>query len=117
MNKIYKRIFNEAEVENIIFDSANDVRDYIKLKSKEYGSKNEFLSSEEYHKLYPSIKYIFDIEKQDYKKKADQAMFEVGVDFGDRVRYVLPNMFGGIIDYTGVVVNKAGVPYVKYDKG
>ena len=115
--KSYRSIYSEESdnKEILIFDSAQEVRDYIEVKSKEYGGTNQYLSSEEYKNLYPQILYLFDIEKAIYKKKGIEAMSKAGISFGDRVEYVVASPWGYTEKYTGTVIDKKGIPYVKFD--
>ena len=98
------------------FTSYNDAQEWIKSKSKEYKSKNEFLTSQEYKNALPDINALYEIEKSDYSKKAKQAMGESGVKIGDRVIYdhVTPI---GVEAYSGEIVDRQGIPFVKFDEG
>lgn len=100
-----------------ILSSYKEAVDWIEKKSKEYGGKNKFLSSDEYKKMYPIIKNLHDIEKMKTASKAEKAMKEVGAKFGDRVRYDYVSPFMNVAEYTGTIINKNGIPYVKLDKG
>lgn len=105
------------EQEILIFDSYKDALDWIKIKSNEYGSKNAFLSSDEYRSVYPYLDNLYQNEKELYRKTAEDAMADVGIQFGDRVYYDYLGSFFDVDTYTGIVINKNGIPYVKYDKG
>lgn len=52
------------------FKSMEEVQDWIRKKSKEYGSKNKFLSSKEYRDVYPEIKKL-------YSKKSRSKQVEI----------------------------------------
>ena len=103
-----------------ILNSYQDALDYIEMKSAQLG-KNEFLSSPEYKKLYPLVSKLYATEKElkrmELESEAKEAMEKANVRFGDRVHYTFLDMFMGATHYTGVVVNRNGIPYVKYDKG
>ena len=98
------------------FPSYDDAQEWIKSKSKEYKSKNEFLASQEYKDALPDINALFKVEKADYSKKAKSAMQESGVKIGDRViyDYVTPI---GVETYSGQIVDRQGVPFVRFDNG
>lgn len=98
------------------FESLEEANDWIDKKINEYGSKNKFLSSDEYKKAYPQIEKLHKQEKQDFNEAAKKAMKESGVDFGDRVEYSRANPFGEVFVYEGVIENKNGLPKVKLDK-
>ncbi len=118
MYEKYKKIFRENT--RPILNTYQDAMDYISMKQKEMG-RDEFLSSDEYKKIYPLIKKLHSVEKslnkQETKKLAQKAMEEAGVSFGDRVEYVFFDMFMGANHYTGTIIDKNGIPYVTYDKG
>jgi hypothetical protein len=98
------------------FTSYDDAQEWIKSKSKEYKSKNEFLTSQEYKDALPDINALYEIEKSDYSKKAKQEMDKSGVKIGDRViyDYVTPI---GVETYSGQIIDRQGVPFVKFDEG
>ena len=98
------------------FPSYDDAQEWIKSKSKEYKSKNDFLASQEYRDALPDINALFKVEKADYSKKAKEAMRESGVKIGDRVvyDYVTPI---GVETYSGQIVDRKGVPFVRFDNG
>jgi len=106
--------------ETPIFSDYEDALHYINVKQKEIG-KNIYLSSDEYKKIYPIVKKLYDVKKelnhQKTRKDAEKAMNEAGVSFNDKVEYTYMDMFMGANHYTGIVINKNGIPYVKYDKG
>ena len=98
------------------FPSYDDAQEWIKSKSKEYKSKNDFLASQEYRDALPDINALFKVEKADYSKKAKEAMRESGVKIGDRVvyDYVTPI---GVETYSGQILDRKGVPFVRFDNG
>jgi hypothetical protein len=96
------------------FPSYDDAQEWIKSKSKEYKSKNEFLASQEYKDALPDINALFKVEKADYSKKAKAAMQESGVKIGDRVMYDYVTPIG-VETYSGQIVDRQGVPFVRFD--
>jgi len=112
--KKYKSLFEE---ENIVFEDYKDALKWIDLKVKEYKSKNAFLVSNEYKTIYPYINDLYNIEKEERKKEVDDIMKSVGIKYGDKVEYTYVSPFFTTEKYTGIVVNRNGIPYVKYDKG
>ena len=93
-----------------------ETADWIKARSKDYPSRQEFLRSEEYKKAYPYLVELYKAEKLKTVEAAKQAMAEVKANFGDRVRYDYVTPFA-VEEYTGVITDRAGIPYIKLDKG
>ena len=100
----------------LFFDSYADALKYVDDRAKDYSSKNEFYSSEEYKKLFPILKNIHKIEIDEWAKSAESAMSDVDVKYGDEVEYSHVTPFGVEI-YTGKVVSRKGIPHVKFDVG
>lgn len=98
------------------FTSYQDALAYVDMRAKDFKNKNEFLLSEEYKQIYPHIVELYKTEKADYAKVAKKAMDEVGVNFGDRVYYDFVSPFN-VENYSGVIANRDGLPYVKLDEG
>ena len=94
-----------------------EVDSYFKAKSKQYGSKNAFFASDEYRKVYPQISKLFDSEKCAIASRANKAMQEAGVKFGDKVEYSTASAFGEIFEVRGKIIEKRGAAIVKLDKG
>lgn len=94
--------------------SVDDVENLIKQKSKEYGSRNTFLASNEYKNLYPQIKKIYTENKGKFIEKGQKALRESGVKAGDRVS-TLAQGFGGGEEISGTVIMRDGIPYVNLD--
>ena len=91
-----------------------DVENLISEKSKQYGSKNAFLASDEYKTLYPQVEKIYKEAKGEFVGKATKAMEESGVKVGDRVS-TLAQGFAGGTSVNGTIIMRNGVPYVKLD--
>ena len=106
----------KAAEESPRFTSYEDAQKWIEGKSKEYKNKNEFLASQEYKDALPDINALYKVEKADYAKKAKDAMDESGVKIGDRVIYDYVTPFGAET-YSGTIVDRDGVPFVKFDEG
>ena len=101
----------------ISFDSYADAMEYADKRSKDYSSKNEFYASDEYKTLLPVLKEMYKIEVGEWAKSADKAMKSAGVKPGDKVRYTNIGSFMSAEDYSGVIVLRKGIPYVKLDPG
>lgn len=111
-----QRFINEQKQK--IFASYQDSLDWIVKRAKKLGmTKNEFLTTDEYKKLYPIIDILYRAEKAKTVKAAEKIMKEVGVSFGDRVEYRYVGSFMSVEDYTGEIVSRKGIPFVKLDKG
>ena len=100
----------------VSFTTFDEAQAWIDAKAKEYGGKNKFLASEEYKEVNPVIQKLYAQMIDKYRAGAEQAMQEVGVTFGDRVRWDYVTPFG-VTEYTGKIVSRNGVPYVKFDEG
>lgn len=94
------------------WQSIEDANKWIDDKATEYGSKNKFLTSDEYKNAYPEISDLYKQTKNKFSDDADKAMKEVGAKFGDSVEYSEANPFGEVFVYEGKIINRNGVPYV-----
>lgn len=99
------------------FTSYADAQKWIEQEAKKYDSKNEFYSTDEYKNAYPLIKELWNLEHNKIAYKSEKAMKEAGVKFGDAVFYDNVNPFGYAEEYTGIIVERNGIPYVKLDEG
>lgn len=99
------------------FRTYEEATAWLEKKYREYGGKNKFLSSDEYREVYPEIKRLSDKARSGLRGDAERAMKEAGVRFGDRVEWhqVQPFMMGVDV-FTGTIVDKKGIPYVKLDR-
>ena len=101
-----------------MFKTMQEAQDWIETESKKYPSKNAFYASSKYHKAYPLIKKLSDDQcKKKHALKvieAEKAMKEAGVKFGDSVFYDYVCIFN-VITYEGKIINRKGIPYVKFD--
>lgn len=64
------RLSNYLNEQN--FSSIEDVKNWIQTKSKEYGSKNKFYSSDEYKEAYPQIKKIYNKAKKKQRQQSKE---------------------------------------------
>lgn len=94
-------------------ETMEDVNTWIDTKSKEYGSKNEFLTSKEYAEAYPKIKIIQAKEIESYNIKATES---TGLNVGDRVHYAAVSPYGIAEELEGVVVKYRGAIRIKLDQ-
>ena len=120
IGKLVNQYFKKGKVnikdnDNYILNTIEDVENLIFEKSKEYGGRNKFFSSNEYKTLYPKIEKIYLKEKDDYILKGEQALKESDIKIGDRVEN-LSSGFGEYNTITGTVILKSGIPYVKLDE-
>lgn len=95
------------------WQSIEEVNKWMDDKTKEYGSKNKFLASEEYKNAYSEINNLHKQSKNKFTDNANEAMKEVGAKFGDRVEYSAASPFGEVFVYEGEIINRNGVPYIK----
>ena len=103
------------------FKNYKEAQDWMNNRMSEYESANRFYASEEYREAYPAIKEASDREKNNQSSslavEARQAMTEAGVKFGDRVSYQHVGRFMTVEEYTGIIINRKGIPFVKFDEG
>ena len=108
------------EANDLTFASYDDALLWLEKESKKYKSKNDFYSSYEYKKVYPVINELYMLERRkDESKEREEAkiaMEQAGVKFGDRVGYDYI-YYLQVEEYTGEVVSRNGIPYVKLDEG
>lgn len=105
----------DSELYNI--NTAEDVDRLISVKSKQYGSKNKYLESDEYKKAYPVIKAIHDKDKTTYIEEGQRALEAEGLDHGDYVEYSGEDIIPGQIEVAKGTLISTGkkAPYVKLD--
>ena len=103
--------------EKILFGTYKEAMDWINKEAKKHDSKNDFYTTAEYKKIYPILKILHAAEVQKKATSAQKAMKEVDVEFDDKVKYDFVSPFMSVEEYSGVVINKKGIPYVKLDSG
>jgi len=103
------------EINNMNLTSYKEAQLWINSESKKYKSKNEFYRSDEYSKLYPHIKKLYEKEQDMEAQRAQKIMETVKLNFGDKVEYTAVGLFFNTITLTGTIVNIKGIPHVKYD--
>lgn len=94
-----------------------DASKWMDEQSKKYKSKGAFYGSDEYKKAYPKLKELYDAERKETSKSAERAMNEAGVKYGDKVSYSNITPFGFSEEYSGIIVERNGLPKVKFDEG
>jgi len=99
-----------------MFETYEEAQRWIEKKSKEYGGRNRFFSSEEYKKHYRQIQKLHAKESEPYKKRAMEAMSEAGVKPGDKVLYDVVSPYGFVCEAKGKIVMRRGIPYVVLTK-
>ena len=103
--------------EKTLFGTYQEALDWINKTAKKYDSKNAFYASDEYKKVYPILTILHDAETNKWAKVAAKAMKKVDVKFGDKVKYDFVSPMMRVEKYSGTVINKNGIPYVKLDSG
>lgn len=101
----------------INFITYADGSQWMKEQSKKYQSKGAFYGSDEYKKAYLKLKELYDAEHKETSKFAQKAMNEVGAKYGDRVLYINVTPFGFQEEYSGIIIERNGLPRVKFDEG
>lgn len=90
--------------------------EWINTKAKEYGSKNAFFSSSEYKIAYPKIKKLQKQAQTDFSEYAKSELKKSGLKIGDKVRYGYVGLFFNATEYSGVLIERNSIPYVKLDE-
>jgi len=90
---------------------------WIESRAKQYKSMNEFYCSDEYKAAYPLIKKMHEVEVSAFAKKAMGELKKSGLKIGDRVEYDYVSPFFTVTTYTGKIIERLGMPYVKFDAG
>jgi len=106
----------EPGSKHVLPESYSEMTEWVNKRSQEYGGKNKFLTSDEYRNAYPYLMELYKAEKQKTAGVAAKAMAEVGAKEGDQVFYDYVNPFG-VEKYSGRIVLRDGIPYVKLDEG
>ena len=100
-----------------VFTSYDDAIKWMEEQSKKYKSKGAFYGSDEYKQAYPVIQKLYKEEKDIFGKKGQEIMLGEGLNFGDSVFYDSISPFGLSENYSGIIVNRDGVPYIKLVEG
>ena len=102
-----------ALAEDKPYHDLDSAQEWIKKKSKEYGSKNEFLSSQEYKDHYPHIEKLHNASKSEHASVGQKALSDAGQKEGDEVYYDHIGPFMSVTKLRGKIVHKDGVPHVR----
>lgn len=94
--------------------SVKAIEAHIEAKSREYGSRNEYLASDEYKALYPKVEAVYAENKRQIVIQAVDRMTKAGVKEGDRVEALAQGLAGGV-PVQGKLFMKAGIPHVRLD--
>ena len=102
---------------NLLPESHAETNAWIDIRAKDRSiSRNEFLTTDEYKAAYPYLQQLYRAEKLKTAATAVKAMAEVKVNFEDRVGYDYVTPFG-VEPYTGEIISRNGIPYIKLDEG
>ena len=92
--------------------------EWINKKSKEYGGKNRFFTSQEYRDKYTEIQKLYIESLTNISLKGEAAMEEVGAKEGQRVYYDKVGFWGEVEHQEGIIkIDRNGMPKVKLDFG
>ena len=95
------------------FDNYQDAWAFVEKQAKKYSSKGAYYASEEYKKLFPTLKALAGTHNVDLAAKAKISMKEAGVKNGSCVEYLDANPWGMVFEYKGKVkLDKQGIPFV-----
>jgi len=99
------------------FADYSEALDWVELKAKNFKSLNEFYTSEEYKSAYPLIRKMYEVEQSNFVKKAKTELKKAKLKISDKVMYDFVSPFFNVTQYTGTIVERNGIPYVKLDAG
>ena len=99
------------------FSDYSEALQWIKLKAKGFKSAKEFYASEEYKSAYPLIRKMYEVEQAAFAKKGMEELQKAGLKIGDKVAYDFVSPFFNVEAYTGKIIERMGIPYVKLDSG
>lgn len=106
-----------GKIDDFNFTSYADAQVWMNENSKKFKNQNDFYASDEYKSAYPIIQQLYKVEQKSYAAKAQQAMVEANVKFGDKVNYDYITPFLQSEKYSGTIIERDGIPYVKLDDG
>jgi len=108
---------SERGSKSLLPESHAETNAWIDIRAKDRSiSRNEFLTTDEYKAAYPYLQQLYRAEKLKTAATAVKAMAEVKVNFEDRVGYDYVTPFG-VEPYTGEIISRNGIPYIKLDEG
>lgn len=97
------------------FSSYDQALEWVEGKVREYGGRNRFLSSDEYKRALPEIRRLYDEWHSGYSARKGSELAAAGLQPGDLVEYTAVSPFGFADTFTGQIVMRKGVPWVKID--
>jgi hypothetical protein len=106
-----------GKIDDFNFTSYADAQVWMNENSKKFKNQNDFYASDEYKSAYPIIQQLYKVEQKSYAAKAQQAMVEANVKFGDKVNYDYITPFLQSEKYSGTIIERNGIPFVKLDDG
>jgi len=103
------------------FSSYDEALQWIEMRVKSFSSHNHFYASDEYKAIYPHVQELYAIQKQKEKSVLGELgmskLKEAGLQIVDIVVYDFISPFFDVIEYSGKIVDRGGVPFVLLDKG
>ena len=102
---------SKVNLHDLSYEELLDIVNYFRNKPKEY------IASKKYKKIFPYVNNAYKILKLKLKEQGEKVMKQMGVWYGDDVRYDYMDMFMGITPYYGTIIKSQGKPKVKISKG
>jgi len=99
------------------FADYSEALEWSEKKAKNYKSMNDFYTSDEYKSAYPLIRKMYEVEQTNFEKKAKSELKKSGLKISDKVVYDFVSPFFNVLNYSGTIIERNGIPYVKYDLG
>tara|TARA_Y100000034_G_scaffold132178_1_gene194544 strand:- start:242 stop:622 length:381 start_codon:yes stop_codon:yes gene_type:complete len=99
------------------FADYSEALEWTEKKAKNYKSMNDFYSSKEYQSAYPLIRKMYEVERASFVKKAKTELKKSKLKIGDNVIYDFVSPFFNVSKYSGKLIERNGIPYVKLDIG
>lgn len=104
-------------MESLNFADYSEVLQWVEQKAKNFKSVNAFYASDEYKSAYPLIRKMYEVEQAAFAKKGMNALKKAGLNIGDKVAYDYVSPYFYVEKYTGIIIEKMGIPYVQLDAG
>jgi len=99
------------------FADYSEALEWSEKKAKNYKSMNDFYTSDEYKSAYPLIRKMYEVEQTNFAKKAKSELKKSGLKISDKVVYYFVSPFFNVTNYSGNIIERNEIPYVKLDLG
>lgn len=111
LRQLLNEVINETNKFNL--KDPTEIPDWLDSKYKEYGSKNKFLSSDEYKSAYPELMKLYKKQTKNPDTVKLNNMTRLGLNVGDKVVYDYITPYMQVIPIYGEIILKNNEPFVK----